>query len=105
VEQQERTDANASPAPAKPPPVRTQSPPTLPQAAATALVTLAISPWGEVFVDGKAAGISPPLSELELARGKHRIVVRNGQFKAYQQDVELGSNETIKIKHKFAEQR
>jgi class 3 adenylate cyclase len=67
----------------------------------TALVVLAISPWGEVFVDGKSAGVSPPLAELELTPGKHRIVVRNGSFKPLQEDVELGSNETIRIKHKF----
>jgi hypothetical protein len=54
-----------------------------------------------VFVDGKSAGVSPPLAELELTPGKHRIVVRNGSFKPLQEDVELGSNETIRIKHKF----
>ena len=67
----------------------------------TALVLLAISPWGEVYVDGKSMGVSPPLVELELAPGRHRIEVRNGGFKPYQEDVELGSNETVKIKHKF----
>jgi len=71
----------------------------------TAVVLLAISPWGEVFVDGKLAGISPPMSELELAAGKHRIEVRNGNFKPYQEDVDLTSNETTKIKHKFAQGR
>ncbi len=56
---------------------------------ATALVQLAISPWGEVFVDGKSVGVSPPMAELELTPGKHRIEVRNGDFKPYQEDVEL----------------
>lgn len=76
-----------------------------PHPAGLALVTLAISPWGEVYVDGKAMGVSPPLSELELAQGKHRIVVRNSRFKPYEQDVAVGSNETLKIKHKFSEPR
>jgi serine/threonine-protein kinase len=67
----------------------------------TALVLLAISPWGEVYVDGKPMGVSPPLAELELAPGSHRIEVRNGAFKPYQEDIELGSNETVRIKHKF----
>jgi class 3 adenylate cyclase len=67
----------------------------------TALVLLAISPWGEVYVDGKSMGVSPPLAELELAPGRHRIEVRNGGFKPYQEDVQLGSNETVRIKHKF----
>ena len=41
--------------------------PPRPDTAATALVQLAISPWGEVFVDGKSAGVSPPMAELELS--------------------------------------
>jgi class 3 adenylate cyclase len=67
----------------------------------TALVLLAISPWGQVYVDGKPMGVSPPLVELELAPGRHRIEVRNGGFRPYQEDVELGTNETVKIRHKF----
>jgi hypothetical protein len=34
----------------------------------TALVMFAISPWGEIFLDGKSAGVSPPLAELETTR-------------------------------------
>jgi class 3 adenylate cyclase len=71
----------------------------------TALVMLAISPWGEVVVDGKVAGVSPPMAELELAPGKHRIEIRNGAFKPYQTELELGSNETTRIKHKFVQGR
>lgn len=76
-------------------------PPPAPKKAATALVLLAISPWGEVFVDGKSMGVSPPLAELELSQGRHRIVVRNSDFKAYDEEIELGSNQTLRIKHKF----
>ena len=66
-------------------------------------MVLAISPWGEVYVNGKTMGVSPPLTELELPRGKHRIVVRNGSFKPFEEDFELGSNETVRIKHKFTQ--
>ena len=76
-----------------------------PHLGTSALVQLAISPWGEVFVNGKPAGVSPPMAELELRPGKYRIEVRNGVFKPYQEDVELGSNQTIRIKHKFTQQR
>ena len=89
------------PAPAPSSPFQIQKPVSGP----TAVVLLAISPWGEVFVDGKLAGISPPMSELELTVGKHRIEVRNSSFKPYQEDVELGSNQTTRIKHKFAQGR
>ncbi len=72
---------------------------------ATALVLLAISPWGEVYVNGKSVGVSPPLAEVELKPGKHRIEVRNGRFKPYREDMELGTNQTVRIKHKFTHAR
>ena len=69
----------------------------------TALVMFAISPWGEIFLDGKSAGVSPPLSELELAPGHHRIEIRNGSFKPYLETYELEANQTVRIKYKFKE--
>jgi len=69
----------------------------------TALVMLAISPWGEVLVDGKSMGVSPPLSELELAAGTHRVEIRNGDFTPHLVTLQLESNQIIKIKHKFTQ--
>jgi hypothetical protein len=76
---------------------------TTPAAAATANATLslAITPWGEVFVDGKQVGISPPLTRLELPPGKHNIEIRNGTFAAHHVKVNLDSDESVKIKHIF----
>ena len=67
----------------------------------TALITLAVSPWGEVIVDGKPMGVAPPLSELELAPGRYRIEIRNSSFKPYLEIFDLEPNQTIRIKHKF----
>jgi hypothetical protein len=69
----------------------------------TALIMLAVSPWGEVVVDGQRVGVSPPLSELELAPGHHRIEIRNGAFKPYLETFELDPNQTVRIKYKFKE--
>jgi class 3 adenylate cyclase len=85
------------PAPAPAPVANTAKAPAGP----TALVMLAISPWGEVLVDGRPMGVSPPLNELELAPGSYRIEIRNGSFKPYQEIYQLQSNQTIKIKYKF----
>jgi class 3 adenylate cyclase len=71
--------------------------------APTALVMFAISPWGEVLVDGKAVGVSPPLSELELAPGHYRVEIRNSGFKPYLETFDLEPNQTIRIKYKFKE--
>ena len=69
----------------------------------TALVMLAVSPWGEVLVDGKSMGVSPPLSELELTPGAHRVEIRNGEFTPHLVMLQLESNQTIRIKHKFTQ--
>jgi len=74
-----------------------------PPKGATALVQLAVSPWGEVIVDGKSAGVSPPLADLELAPGTHRVEIRNGDFTPHLVTLQLESNQTIKIKHKFTQ--
>jgi Adenylate and Guanylate cyclase catalytic domain len=69
-----------------------------------ALVQLAISPWGEVRVDGKTVGVSPPLSRLELTPGAHRIEIKNRELHSYLQTLQLQPSHTIKLKHKFTEE-
>ena len=64
-------------------------------------VRLAIAPWGEVLVDGKMAGVSPPLTEVRLPPGKHRIEVRNGEFPPHRQVVDVVAGKNVRIKHKF----
>ena len=91
----------AADAAAKMLPIPSLPAPASPKKTPTALVLFAVSPWGEVFVDGRSMGVSPPLRELELPQGKHRIVVRNSDFKPYDEEIELGSNQTMRIKHKF----
>jgi serine/threonine protein kinase len=72
-----------------------------PSALGAASVTLAISPWGEVFVDGKRLGVSPPLRDLTLSPGKHAILIVNATFNPYSQTIDLAPGSTHKIKYKF----
>ncbi|MBZ0105863.1 MAG: protein kinase [Sulfuricella denitrificans] len=65
------------------------------------MLSLAVTPWGEVFVDGKREGVSPPLNELQLSVGKHRIEIRNPGFPAYFQTVDIESESIQKLKYKF----
>jgi hypothetical protein len=60
-----------------------------------------IKPQGEVFVDGAHKGKSPPLSQLQVAPGSHRIEVRNGKFPPLVSEVELAPGEQMQIKHTF----
>ena len=67
----------------------------------TARLSLAVAPWGEVYVDGRKKGISPPLTEVRLAPGKHDIEIRNTTFPRYVQSMNLEADAQVKVKHKF----
>ena len=78
------------------------APATAPAAApAEGVVRLAISPWGEVWVDGVAAGVTPPLSQLKLPAGRHTIVVRNGDAPVFQQTVAVQGDKPVQLRHQF----
>ena len=62
---------------------------------------IAVSPWGQVDVDGVPAGTAPPLNELTLTEGKHQIVIRNGDFAPYRSTVTVTPGQAVTIKHKF----
>ena len=70
-------------------------------AAAVATVSFAISPWGEVHIDGKMRGISPPLRNVDLTLGRHRIEIRNADFPPHVETVDVKSGSKIRIRHKF----
>lgn len=82
-------------------PAKKADEPPKPAAAGESQVTFAVSPWGEVFVDGKRQGVSPPLRDLKLSAGKHTILIVNETFKPYSQTIELAPDSTHKIKYKF----
>lgn len=68
---------------------------------ASATVKLAIAPWGEVLVDGKVRGVSPPLTSIELPPGTHTIEIRNTTFPSHVERVELQPGEKIRVRHLF----
>ena len=81
--------------------MRTLEQTTAVDAGAKASVELAITPWGEVYLDGRMQGVSPPLAELQVVPGKHEVEIRNGTFPAHVQRMELKAGERIRVKHKF----
>ena len=64
-------------------------------------VELAIAPWGEVLVDGKSRGVSPPLRMLDLPPGTHTVEVRNSTFAPHVEHVQLKAGESVRIRHRF----
>ncbi|MDE2504121.1 MAG: serine/threonine protein kinase, partial [Burkholderiales bacterium] len=68
---------------------------------ATGVLRLAISPWGQVEVDGAPVGTTPPLSRLTLPEGAHRITVRNGAAPAYTATVQVDAGVPATLRHHF----
>ena len=65
-------------------------------------IELAVAPWGEVLVNGRSRGLSPPLRVLDLPSGPHKIEIRNDKkFPVYVQHVEVKPGEAVKIQHRF----
>lgn len=85
--------ASAPPAPAPEPVVEAPKP--------TGTVVLAVSPWGELFVNGEARGTSPPVTSLMLPAGRHRIEIRNTTLAPYAADITVEPGETRRIRHRF----
>jgi nucleoid-associated protein YgaU len=83
----------AKPASAKPAPAKAE--------AASGTVGLAVLPWGEVFVNGRSRGVSPPLKNLKLAPGTYTIEVRNTTFAPLKQKVQVKAREEVTVRHVF----
>jgi class 3 adenylate cyclase len=64
-------------------------------------VELAVAPWGEVLVNGKSRGVSPPLRVLELPAGRHTVEIRNSTFPAHVEQVQVKAGEAVRIRHRF----
>jgi len=111
-----RPPDRAAAAPAKPKPAtraaRTPSAPlvdeeplaepeTVASAPALATLNLAISPWGEIHINGRLHGVSPPLRNVELTPGRHRVEIRNANFPPHVEIVDAKAGGRIRIRHTF----
>ena len=68
---------------------------------ATGTVRLTVIPWGEVYVDGRKFGVTPPLHDLALSVGPHRIEIRNPGFPSRVEVVDVKAREETRIRHRF----
>ena len=66
-----------------------------------ALLQFEIKPHGEVYVDGKLKGRTPPLAQIEVDPGPHAVEVRNNPFAPLRIDMNLAAAEQMTIRHEF----
>jgi class 3 adenylate cyclase len=64
-------------------------------------INLQIGPWGEVLVNGKVIGVSPPLKQHKLPPGKYKIEVRNSTLAPHVANVEVKAREEVVVRHTF----
>ncbi|KAB2876730.1 MAG: serine/threonine protein kinase [Burkholderiaceae bacterium] len=74
---------------------------TKPAPAATGVVQLAVAPWGQIEVDGKGAGVTPPLAQLTLPVGDHVITIRNSDFAPRTVSVRVQADQPVVVRHRF----
>ena len=67
----------------------------------TGKILFSIKPWGEIIVDGKTRGVSPPIKELSIPEGRHRIEVRNGTFQGYKSELDIKAGSTGSVSYSF----
>ncbi len=97
--------ATAKPAPARPVAKETRpardAQSVKPGSGGSGSVRIAVSPWGNVEVNGASVGITPPLNELTLPEGRHQIVIRNADFPPYSATISVAPGQAVNLKHKF----
>jgi serine/threonine-protein kinase len=80
---------------AAPPPPPVAPPPQ------TATLLLTVSPWGEVYVDGRRRGIASPVASIEVPPGRYRVEIRNSSAPTYVATVTVRAGDTQQIAHRF----
>ena len=66
-----------------------------------ATLVFAIQPWGEIYVNGKSRGVTPPMKSIKLEPGKYKIEVRNTTFPPHTENYDLKARDEITVRHKF----
>jgi hypothetical protein len=77
------------------------APPSAPPPPQTATLMLTVSPWGEVYVNGKRRGLASPVVTIEVTPGRHRVEIRNASQPSYMANVTVQAGDTQQITHRF----
>jgi len=66
-----------------------------------ATLVFAVQPWGEIYVNGKSRGVTPPMKSLKLEPGKYKVEVRNTTFTPHVENLDLKARDEVTVRHKF----
>jgi len=66
-----------------------------------AVVLLEVKPRGEVFVDGNSVGRIPPLTQIEVTPGRHKLTIRSPGAKPYETNLDLAPGQKLTLTYTF----
>ena len=64
-------------------------------------VTLAVKPWGTVYIDGRERGVSPPMKRIMLPAGTHEIRIVNPAYPPFTATLTVKKNDPATFTHHF----
>ncbi|HTS53145.1 MAG TPA: hypothetical protein VMH26_07720 [Burkholderiales bacterium] len=67
----------------------------------SATLLLAIRPWGEVYVDGRKIGVTPPLKRFDLVPGRRVITIKNSFLPTFRVELTADPEAEITVAHDF----
>ena len=69
------------------------------------IIRVRVRPFGYVYVDGELVGASPPVREIPLAFGRHRVEARNSEVRpgVVSTEVDVSDSEPHEIQLRFSE--
>jgi len=70
-------------------------------AAASGTVVFRIEPWGEILIDKKPTGVSPPLVQMALPAGTHQIEVKHGNDMPWIVQINVEAALPVTVSHRF----
>ncbi|QEY16733.1 serine/threonine protein kinase [Cellvibrio sp. KY-GH-1] len=95
----------AQPAADSPPAVQSQGEPvatqTAPVITSERTLNIKVQPWGEIFIDGKMAGVIPPLRQLKIAPGEHKLEIRHPSYATKSITISATDSLSQTIEHQF----
>ena len=72
-----------------------------PAASDSATLVLAVRPWGEVYLDGRKIGITPPLKRFQVAPGRRLVTIKNSFLPEYRIRLSVNPNAELMVAHDF----
>jgi len=65
-------------------------------------IIFSIEPYASVSIDGKLIKEDATYYEIEQAPGKHTVLLQHPKFGTHTEDVEVKSNESVTVRHRFS---